>query len=52
MYKTYIIARREYNAMVRTKAFLISVILMPVLLGGAALVQGFLHGRIDIEKIP
>jgi len=37
--KTLVIAAREYNAAVRTKAFIVSLILLPVMMGGSAFVQ-------------
>ena len=39
MRKTLVIAAREYNAAVRTKAFIVSLILLPVMMGGSAFVQ-------------
>lgn len=39
MRKIRVIAAREYQAAVRTKSFLVSLILMPVLMGGAVVVQ-------------
>ena len=39
MHKIFAVARREYNAAVRTKAFLISLFLMPLLMGGSVLMQ-------------
>lgn len=39
MRKALVVARREYNAAVRTKAFLISLLIMPLLMGGSILVQ-------------
>jgi ABC-2 type transport system permease protein len=39
MYKTLVIARREFLAAVRTKAFIISLVVMPALMGGSILVQ-------------
>lgn len=39
MRKVLTIALREYNAAVRTRAFIISLVLMPLLMGGSALVQ-------------
>ncbi len=39
MHKIYIIAKREYLAAVRTKAFLVGLLLMPVLMGGSILFQ-------------
>ena len=39
MRKMWVIAAREYNAAVRTKAFIVSLILLPVMMGGSAFVQ-------------
>ena len=40
MYKAYVIARREYLAMVGSKAFLFSLAIMPVfMLGGAVITE-------------
>lgn len=48
MNKIRVIAIREYNAAVRTKAFLVSLILMPVLTVGGIAVQKLLEGRVDV----
>jgi ABC-2 type transport system permease protein len=50
MRKMLTIARREYNAAVRTKAFLISLFLMPLLMGGGFLVQLVLQDQVDIQE--
>ena len=50
MRKTTIIARREYRALVRTKAFMISLVIMPVFMFGGIFLQGFLSGRVDIGE--
>ena len=39
MHKIRVIAAREYSAAVRTKAFIISLLVMPILMGGSILVQ-------------
>jgi ABC-2 type transport system permease protein len=39
LHKIRVIAAREYQAAVRTKSFLVSLILMPILMGGAIVVQ-------------
>ena len=39
MRKILIIASREYWAMVATKAFLLTLVLMPVMMGGGIVVQ-------------
>jgi ABC-2 type transport system permease protein len=49
MHKIWAIAAREYLASVRTKAFLISLILMPVLMGGGVVAHMLLEGRVDLE---
>lgn len=49
MRRIWTIAKREYYANVRTKAFIISLVLMPVLMGGGAAAQKFLEGRVDLE---
>jgi ABC-2 type transport system permease protein len=49
MRKTLVIAVREYQAAVRTKAFLISLLVMPVLMGGSVAAQLLLRGRVDTE---
>ena len=47
MHKTWIIAVREYNAAVRTKAFMIGMLIMPLMMGGSILVQLLLKGFRD-----
>jgi ABC-type Na+ efflux pump permease subunit len=39
MRKTFIVASREYLAAVRTKSFLISLILLPIMMGGGIIAQ-------------
>ena len=50
MRKTLIIARREYRAMVATKAFVITLVLMPVLTCGSIFVQAKLQQRLDLDE--
>jgi ABC-2 family transporter protein len=50
MHKIAIIARREYQALVRTKAFIISLVIMPVFMFGGIFIQNFLAGRIDVGE--
>jgi ABC-2 type transport system permease protein len=45
MRKVFVIAAREYNAAVRTKAFLISLLMMPLLMGGSIAVQTLLRDQ-------
>lgn len=49
MRKVIDIAIREYNAAVRTKAFIISVVLMPVLMGGGIIAHNLLKDQVDIS---
>jgi ABC-2 type transport system permease protein len=50
MHKIFAVARREYNAAVRTKAFLVSLFLMPLLMGGSVLMQVLLKDQVDIQE--
>jgi ABC-2 type transport system permease protein len=50
MHKIAIIARREYQALVRTKAFIISLVIMPVFMFGGIFIQNFLAGRVDVGE--
>ena len=50
MRKAFVIARREYAAMVGAKAFVISVALMPVLMLGGAFVPQLLRNQVDVVK--
>jgi ABC-2 type transport system permease protein len=45
MFKIWVIACREYRAFVGTKAFLIAITMMPILMGGGIAAQIFLQGR-------
>ena len=51
MRKVFVIAGREYRAAVRSKAFVVTLVLMPVLMGASALVQAVFRKLDDtIEK--
>lgn len=50
MRKVFVIAGREYNAAVKTKAFLISLIVLPVLIGGAVFMQWMLKDQVDTTE--
>jgi ABC-2 type transport system permease protein len=50
MRKVFVIALREYNAAVRTKAFIISLLIMPLLMGGSILVQALLRDQPSKEE--
>ena len=49
MRKILLVAKREYWAMVATKAFLITLVLMPVLMGGGIVVQEALRKRVNLD---
>jgi len=49
MRKVIVIAKREYTANVRSKAFLVSLILMPILMGGGIIAQKYLQGKVDVD---
>ncbi len=47
MRKMIVVAMREYQAAVKTKAFIITLVAMPVLMGGSIAVQLFLKDKVD-----
>lgn len=47
MRKVFVVAMREYNAAVRTKAFVIGLLMMPLLMLGSALLQWLLKDTRD-----
>src|SRR5262249_25754192 len=47
--KILVIARREYFAAVRSKAFIVTLVLMPVLMGGSILIQA-LFQKLEEQK--
>ncbi len=47
MRKVVTVAIREFNAAVRTKAFILSLVIMPVLMGGAIIVQAVVGEQVD-----
>ena len=50
MRKIWVIALREYSAAVRTKAFVIGLVVMPLLMGGGILVQHVLKDFRDTKE--
>src|ERR1700732_3713772 len=48
MRKIFVIAGRDYRAAVKTKSFLISLLIMPLMMGGSILVQILLKDKVDI----
>lgn len=49
MRKIIDVAIREYNSAVRTKAFIISIVLMPILMGGTIIAHRLLRDQIDVK---
>ena len=49
MGKISVVARREYKALVRTKAFIISLIAMPLFSVGAVAIQAILQQNADTK---
>src|SRR5678816_3653731 len=49
MRKTLIVAVREYVVSVRTKAFLIGLLMMPLMMGGGFIVGALMQGRVDTK---
>src|SRR5262245_15351592 len=47
MRKTIVVALREYQSSVKTKAFLIGLVMMPIMFGGGILVQALLRNNVD-----
>ena len=48
MRKAIVVAVREYRAAVQTKAFLITLVAMPVLMGGSIVAQVLLQDKVDV----
>ena len=49
MRKTIVVAIREYQAAVQTKAFLITLVAMPILMGASIVVQVLLQDKVDTQ---
>jgi len=49
MRRMIVVAVREYQAAVKTKAFIISLVLMPVMMGGSIVVQVLMRDKVDIK---
>lgn len=49
MSKLWVVARREYRTTVRTKAFVVAIVLVPIFMGGGIMVQALTRGRIDAD---
>ena len=51
MHKIITIARRDYLATVRTKAFLFGLVVAPILFGGGSIGMSFLKGKPDLREL-
>ena len=49
MRKVWVIAAREYKAAVKTKSFLIGIILLPIMMGGGFLAQMLFKNQVDLR---
>jgi len=49
MRKTLVIAARDYRAAVRTKSFVISLLILPLMMGGSIAVQALLKDKVDVS---
>lgn len=49
MKKILVLVKREYKAAVRTKGFIISIILVPVMMGGSLLAFALLQNKVDTK---
>ena len=49
MRKVMLVATREYLAAVRSKAFLVSLVMMPIFMGGGLIAVKLLQGQVDIR---
>lgn len=49
MSKMWVVARREYRTTVRTKAFVVAIVLMPIFMLGGFFVQKLTEDRIDVD---
>lgn len=49
MRKIWTVAVREYRATIKTKTFIVALVLMPVFMGGGISVQLLMEGRIDTQ---
>jgi len=49
MRKVFILAKREYRAAVRTKSFIIGLVLAPIFMGGSLIAFALLKDRVDLS---
>jgi ABC-2 type transport system permease protein len=48
--KVFVIAAREYQAAVRTKSFLVSLLVLPLMMGGSIIVQFLVKDQVDVRE--
>jgi ABC-2 type transport system permease protein len=48
MRKIWVIAAREYKAAVKTKSFVIGIVLLPIMMGGGAVAQALFQDQVDL----
>ncbi len=48
-HKIYVVATTEFGSAIRTKAFLVSLLLLPVIMGASILLQVFVAERVDTK---
>jgi ABC-2 type transport system permease protein len=49
MYKVFVVFAREYKTQIQSKAFIISLVLMPLLMTGSIVAQRFAGEQVDVE---
>ncbi len=49
MRKALLIAAREYKAAVKTKSFVIGIVLMPIMMGGGFVAQALFKDQVDMR---
>jgi ABC-2 type transport system permease protein len=48
MRKIWVVAAREYKAAVKTKSFVIGIVLLPIMMGGGAVAQALFKDQVDL----
>ena len=49
IHKIYVVATTEFGSAIRTKSFIISLLLLPVIMGASILLQIFVADRVDTK---
>ena len=50
MHQILLLAKRDYLASVRTKAFLFGLVFAPLMLGGGFLILGLMRGNVEVDR--